>query len=236
MSNDRLVSLPSDVFDGSQKFEIIQLLVAVARAAVPGAAAGLIAERDLEARFSGVSSIGLPDAAGWLAEHSIKVQSLDGQVTSLLNGDPEQLHQVLQAGNDAQCVQLLAVNDASKLVEMQDNGEDQLTPHAMWTKQEPCLLLRVGYSVDQDYAYYAASLPGDSRRYIKITWASVVAAGVSGAVAIMPPAKPVDLDRVNSSLTILTQALATARLAHADILDALGQPAPAAPAVAEQAV
>jgi len=226
MSNDRLVSLPSDVFDGSQKFEIIHLLGAVARAAVPVAAAGIIAERDLEARFSGMSTIGLPDATGWLTEHSIKVQPLDSQVTSLLNGDPEQLHQVLQAGNDAQCVQLLAINDASKLVEMQDNGEDQLTPHAMWSKPDPCMLLRVGYSVDQDYAYYAASLEGDSRRYIKITWASVVAAGVAGAIAIMPPAKPVDLDRVNNSLTILTQALATAHQAHADILDALGQSAP----------
>jgi hypothetical protein len=225
VSTNQFVSLPPDVLAGSQKFDVINLLATVARASLPGAFPGNSTERDLETRFSGVSTIGLPDAVSWLAQIGVKMQPLDDQVTAITNGQPEPLHQALQQGNDTQCLQLLAVNDSSKLVEVEDTAEMQLTSRPMAKDPNPCLLLRLGYNTESGYAYYAASLPGDSRRPIKITWDSVVVAGISAAVAILPPPKPVDLERAAASLHIMNQALTTAASAHADILDALGQPA-----------
>ena len=233
MSIDQFVSLPPDVLTGSQKFEIVNLLGTVARTALPGAFPGSGVERDLEARFSGVQAIGLPDATAWLSQIGVKLQPLDDQVAALsTNGDAETLHLALQAGNNAQSLQLLAINDASKLIEMEDAAEATLTRRALCSRPQPCLLLRLGYNTESDIAYYAASLPGDSRRPIRITWPSIVTAGISAAVAILPPPKPVDLPRAAASLHIMNQALAaadaahaTAHAAHADILDALGQTA-----------
>lgn len=224
MSTDQFVQLPSEILAaGSQKFEIINLLGALARFALPGAYAGNTAERDLETRFSGLPTIGLPDAAGWLAGAGVKLQSLDSQIAAITAGDIEPLLQALQEGNDGQGVQLLAVNDSSKLIEMEDTGEEQLTPRPMSRTPDPCLLLRLGYNVQNGYAYYAASLPGDSRRPVKIPWGSVVAAGVNAAVAILPPAKTVEAGPLREALHIMEQALSTARAAHATIMAAVDQ-------------
>lgn len=237
LSNDQLVQLPQDILAGSQKFEIINILGSIARYTVPGAYAGNTAERDLEIRFSNLPTIGLSDAAGWLSGIGAKLQPLDDQIATLSSGDPEPLHQALQAGNDAQCVQLLAINDASKLIEMEEAGEDQLSPHPMWSKSDPCLLLRLGYSKDQDYAVYAASLPGDSRRYIKITWQSVVTAGINAALAVLPPPKPVDMDHLTALVDAQTEDLARIHQRHADILEAIGRlPGTSAQTITPQAV
>lgn len=226
--------LPPEVFDAaSQKFAALDLLATIGRFARPGAWPPNQLERDLEIRFAGSRQVSFADSATWISETGLKMQSLSSQISS----DGELLRLALQQLNDAGALQLLEVLDASKLIELENTGEMQLTPRSMTRSAEHCLLLRLGYSAENGYAYYAASFPGDSRRPIKIVWGSVVAAGVSGAMAILPPARPVDLDRVTSSLHIMTQALATAHQAHADILDALGQPALVAPAqLAEQAV
>lgn len=233
---DQLVQLPPDALSAGQKYETINLLAAITRFALPSNAFLGSLERELESAFSQTSFISLSDVSPWLAQHGVTLQSLYNQATALANGDPEPLRQALQSGNDAQQLQLLAINDASKLIEMEDAGEERLTPRPLWSKPEGCLLLRYGYNTAMPFAYYAASLPGDSRRPVKIDWQSVVTAGVSGAFAILPPKAPVDLDRVSNSLHILTRALDTAHQAHADILDALSQSAPAAPVLAPQAV
>lgn len=236
MSDDQFVSLPPELLAGSQKFEIINILGTIARFALPGASTGNATERDLEGRFSGVPAIGMPDALGWLSQAGVKLQPLDAQLAALNSGDPEPLRQTLQAGNDTQQLQLLAINDASKLVEMEDAGEDSLTPRPLWSKPESCILLRLGYNMAMPFAYYAASLPGDSRRPAKIDWQSVVTAGISGAVAILPPAKTVEVDSFTEDLHIMEQALVAAAAAYSNIRAKFGQqPAPATP-LTEQAV
>lgn len=220
MSTDQFVSLPPDVLNAGQKFEAANLLASVARFALPGAFPGNTIERDLDARFATMSSVGLSDATAWLSQVGVKLQSLDDQVAALqTNNDAEPLHQELQAGNNAQSLQLLAINDASKLVEMQEDG----TSHPLCSRPQPSLLLRIGYNTESEIAYYAASLPGDSRRAVNLTWQSVVAAGIAAAVAILPPVKPVDMDRVAAGLHIINQAFTAIAKAHADILDAIGQ-------------
>lgn len=236
MSDDQFVSLPPELLAGSQKFEIINILGTIARFALPGASTGNATERDLEGRFSGVPAIGMPDALGWLSQAGVKLQPLDAQLAALNSGDAEPLRQALQAGNDTQQLQLLAINDASKLIEMEDTGEASLTPRPLWSKPESCLLLRMGYNTSMAFGYYAASLPGDSRRPVKIDWQSVVTAGISGAVAILPPAKTVEVDSFANELHIIEQALLAANAAYTALQAKLGQqPAPAAP-LTEQAV
>lgn len=232
MSTDQFVSLPPDVLNAGQKFEAVNLLAAIARFALPGSFSGNTVERDLDARFSTLSAIGLPDATAWLSQIGVKLQPLDAQVAALqTNNDAEPLHQALQAGNNAQSLQLLAINDASKLVEIQEDGSS----HPLCSRPQPSLLLRIGYNTQSEIAYYAASLPGDSHRAVNLTWQSVVAAGMSAAVAILPPAKPVDMDRVAAGLHIINQAFTAIAQAHADILDAIGQSSQAPVATATPA-
>lgn len=236
MSTDQLVSLPGDAFATGQKYEIVNLLATIARFALPGTFPGSNLERDLEIRFSRMQSISLPDATAWLTEIGVKLSPLDDQIAAMASGDTEQIHQALQTGNNSQQLQLLAVNDSSKLVEVEDTGEMQPTTCLMSLRPDPCLLLRLGYNTANGYAYYAASLAGDSRRPIKITWDSVLAAGVNAGVAILPPAKPLDLDRVQNNLHIMGQAATAFAAAHADLVDLFGQSAPAPQVVTEQAV
>ncbi len=125
---------------------------------------------------------------------------------------------IIQTGNS---LQLLALQDASKLAELLDDGSSR----PLWSRAEACLLLRFGFSSDQPYAYYSASLPGDGRRPIKLTWPSVVAAGITAALAVLPPTKPLDLESVANAMHIMEQALQAASQAHAHIQDLLAQQA-----------
>lgn len=237
--SEQFVLLPAAIMGASQKYEAINLLATVARYSLPDRFQGTQLERDADVRFSGVSAVDIAAATAWLSALGVGMTSLSDQVSVLASGDTETLHIALQRGNDAGSPQLLAVSDASKLVELEDTGEDQLTPRPLWSKTEPCLLLRLGYSNDRPYAYYAASLPGDSRRPIKLTWQSVLSAGITAAVAILPPKPPVDEQGMADDLHILEQALATAHQAHASILSRLGLPvatSPALPAIAQQTV
>jgi hypothetical protein len=240
--SDQFVSLPGDVLGASQKYDTSNLLATVTRFAAGNNAASLgnTLERDVDLRFSSLQSISFSDATSYFAAIGLKTQALDSAIADLANGEPETLHQALQQGNNAGQLQLLAVNDASRLVELDEAGE----AHPLWSKVEGCLLLRLGYNTDAQpgYGYYAASLPGDSRRQIKITWQSLIDAGVSAAIAILPAAKPIDLDRVANAKHIIDQARITIANALTDLLDALGLPTPdanqqpAAASVAEQAV
>jgi hypothetical protein len=229
--SEQFVLLPEQVVGASQRFDTVNILATVARYSLPDRWQGNQLERDADVRFSGLPAIGIADATTWLSSLGVVMSSLSDQVSVLSSGDTETLHIALQQGNDLRCPQLLAISDASKLIELEDAGELQLTPRPLWSKAEACLLLRLGYSNDKPYAYYAASLPGDSRRLIKLTWQSVLAAGITAAIAIQPPKPPVDVQGMADDLHIMEQALATAHQAHASILSRLGLPAPTAPAL-----
>lgn len=237
MSDEQFMPAPFNA-GASQKFDALHLLALAARYAVPDTYPDPDATKiNLGVRFSGVSAISLPDAQSWLAQAGVQLSTLDTLVSQAASGDAEPLHQALQAGNDAHLIQFLAINDASKLVELADAGEDTpLSPNAMWSKPDPCLLLRYGYNPENGYAYYAASLPGDSYRPIKITWESVVAAGVNAAVAILPPPPKVDVDLFNQAAEIMKQALNTAAQAYMTMQTAIGQQAAEVQQVPEQAV
>ena len=236
---DQFVKMAPDVTGASQKYDAINLLAAIGRFALPNAWPPLQLERDLEARFSAAQALTFTDVQGWLNDCGIKQQSISSALVSAANDEPEPLHALLQQLNNDGALPFLQVTDASKLVELEDNADGSgAQTHPLWSKSEPCLLLRVGYNTDsnQAYAYYHASLPGDSRRLVKITWPSVVAARPNAGVAILPPPAALDMDTINQAvhimqqaLTTANQALATANQAHATIQASLGQtPIPAA--------
>jgi hypothetical protein len=237
--SEQFVLLPEQVVGASQKYDTIDLLATTCRYALPDRFTGNQLERDADVRFSGLPTIGIADATAWLASLGIVMQSLSDQVSVLANGDTETLHIALQQGNDAKRLQLLAVGDASKLVELEDTGEIQLTPRPLSSRMVPCILLRLGYSTDKPYAYYSAGLPGGSHRIIKLTWQSVLAASVTAAVAVLAPKPPLDLDALKDALHIQEQAMLAHQQAHARVLSLLGLPAataPALPAIQQQAV
>jgi hypothetical protein len=222
---DQFVLFPPGILAVNQQCDAIQLLATIGRFARPDGWLPNQLERDLEIRFAGRQNVSFADAAAWLRETGIRFNS---------SGNPISLLQVLQNQNDAGALQLLEVLDASKLVELEDGGETALTPRPLWSRAEPCLLLRLGYNTGSGYAYYAASLPGDSRRPIKLTWKSIVAATISNTLTVFPPAKTVEIQAIADALHIMEQALATAAAAHATILAALGQHS-AQPTIPERA-
>jgi hypothetical protein len=89
----------------------------------------------------------------------------------------------------------------------------------------PCYLLRVGYG--NGYGFYYLSLPGYASTQTKLTWNSVVAAGIADGIAIAPPKPPVDLDTATSALHDMNVALLEASNAHAKAMHALGIVIPA---------
>jgi len=230
--SDQFVLLPEEILGASQRFDTVNILATVARYSLPDRFQGNQLERDGEVRFSGVPAIGIADATAWFSDLGVVMFSLSDQASVLASGDTETLHIALQKGNDAKCVQLLAVSDASKLIELEDTGEIDLVSRPLSSRPVPCLLLRLGYSTDKPYAYYSASLPGDSHRVIKLTWQSVIAAGVSAAVSILPPKAPLDLEALKDALHIQEQAMLAQHQAHANVLSLLGLPAPTAPTMA----
>lgn len=206
----------------SQKFDAIRLLAALGRFALPDRWPPFQLERDLEARFATSPSIAFADSVTWLAESGIATTSLHDAVIAASSGNFEMLHQVLQQQNDNQILPLLAVKDASKLVELMEGSSRPL-----WHKAEACLLVRAGYSTDEGFGWYYASLPGDSARLSRLTWSSLVDAVVTDGVGVLPP---VDPNQIQESLHIMEQALAaaasaqaTAASAHAAIKALLGQ-------------
>lgn len=229
--SEQFVLLPADVLGGSQKYDAISLLATATRYSLPDHFQGNQLERDLELRFSSLPAIGLSDATAWLSTAGVRMQTLSDQVSVIASGDTETLHVALQQGNDDKNVQLLAVSDASKLIELEDTGEIDLTSRPLSSRSVPCLLLRLGYSTDKPYAYYSASLPGDSHRIIKVTWQSVIAAVITAAVAILPPKAPLDIEALKEALHIQEQAMLAQHQAHANVLSLLGLPAATAPAI-----
>lgn len=212
---DQFVQLPPEVAAATQRYDTINLIATIARFALPGRWPDGLVEHDLESRFAAGSTIDFIAASAWIASTGIATQPL-------ISSDPDALHQALQQQNSAGSLQLLAINDASKLLELADDG----TTRPLWSRAEPCLLLRVGFNSDQPYGYYSASLPGDSRRVVKLTWQSLLDAQVSQAVVILPPPKPIDLESVQSALHILEQALQAANQVHSHLQDLLAAAAP----------
>lgn len=186
-------------------------------------------ESKLELLFAAHDTITFSDITTWLSSSGVKLQVLG-------ESNVEVLHAALQQQNAAKALGLLAISDASKLIELEDVGDGSgLQPHPFSSQSTSCILLRQGYSQTQDYGYYSASLPGDSRRLIKLTWSSLVAAGITAATAILPPAPPVDHDALHQALHIMEAAVTTFNQARDAVLAAIGHAptAEASPAQAE---
>lgn len=211
---DKLVTLPSAVTQqATGKRETLALLTILAQFALPDKYTAGQLEMNLATAFAGNAAPTMADMTNWLSSNGVPLSSLASII-----GDLQALHDTLMSQNDAGSCQLIAVNRQDVLrVYLGPNQEAILA-----STPAPCYLVRVGYSVDEGFAYYYVSIPGLDSRQTRLTWDSVIAAGISDALAIAPPRPPVDLDGANTALHIMSQALATASNAHANALHALG--------------
>jgi len=212
---DKMVALPPSITQqaASQKRETLALLAILAQFAFPDTYTSGQLEMNLATAFASVAQLSMADITGWLSSINAPVSSLASII-----GDLQSLHDTLMSENDSGSCQLLAVNRQDMLrVYLGPQQEAILSQTAA-----PCYLLRVGYSVDEGFAYYYINLPALDTQQVKLTWNSVIAAGIADAIAIAPPKPPVDVDAASTALHIMSQALATATSAHATALHALG--------------